>query len=125
MTGRLKDLIIIGGRNLYPTDIEQACGRPRALRPGAARPSRRSRRAKRVAIVLEMDAAGGVDLGGRIAAMRSAIARATGAQANAVALRPKTIAKTPSGKVQRRLCRERFLSRRLDVVAEWSLLDRA
>jgi acyl-CoA synthetase (AMP-forming)/AMP-acid ligase II len=34
VTGRLKDLIIIGGRNLYPHDLEAVAGEVDGLRPG-------------------------------------------------------------------------------------------
>ena len=34
--GRLKDVIIMAGRNIYPTDIERAAGRIRGVRPGCA-----------------------------------------------------------------------------------------
>jgi fatty-acyl-CoA synthase len=34
VTGRLKDLIIIGGRNLYPHDLEAVAGEVAGLRPG-------------------------------------------------------------------------------------------
>lgn len=34
--GRIKDVIIMGGRNIYPTDIERAAGSVRGVRPGNA-----------------------------------------------------------------------------------------
>ncbi|MFC6014137.1 fatty acyl-AMP ligase [Nocardia lasii] len=34
--GRMKDVIIMGGRNIYPTDIERAALRVRGVRPGNA-----------------------------------------------------------------------------------------
>ncbi|MFC8045595.1 fatty acyl-AMP ligase [Nocardia sp. NPDC057353] len=34
--GRIKDVIIMGGRNIYPTDIERAAGRVTGVRPGNA-----------------------------------------------------------------------------------------
>ncbi|WP_067653129.1 fatty acyl-AMP ligase [Nocardia harenae] len=34
--GRIKDVIIMGGRNIYPTDIERAAGRVAGVRPGNA-----------------------------------------------------------------------------------------
>ncbi|PRC51435.1 long-chain fatty acid--CoA ligase, partial [Mycobacterium sp. ITM-2017-0098] len=34
--GRLKDVIIMAGRNIYPTDIERAASRVDGVRPGCA-----------------------------------------------------------------------------------------
>ncbi|MCT4574397.1 AMP-binding protein, partial [Bacillus thuringiensis] len=34
--GRVKDVIIMGGRNVYPTDIERAAGSVAGVRPGNA-----------------------------------------------------------------------------------------
>src|ERR1700730_9549134 len=34
--GRVKDVIIMAGRNLYPTDIERGAGRVKGVRPGCA-----------------------------------------------------------------------------------------
>jgi len=36
VTGRLKDLVIIGGRNFYPQDLESVAGEVPGLRPGRA-----------------------------------------------------------------------------------------
>src|SRR6202012_776873 len=34
--GRVKDVIIMAGRNIYPTDSERAAGRVEGVRPGCA-----------------------------------------------------------------------------------------
>lgn len=36
--GRVKDVIIMAGRNIYPTDIERAAGRVDGVRPAAPSP---------------------------------------------------------------------------------------
>jgi acyl carrier protein len=56
-----------------------------------------------------------------IAAVRRAITEEYELRAHAVVMvRPGTIAKTPNGKIQRGVCRDDYLERRLVVVREWS-----
>lgn len=122
VTGRIKDLLIVGGRNHYPTDVEQACeAMAPALRQGcgAAFAFERDGR-ERIAVVYEVTNRPGIDYEAVITAIRRATARAIDAQVDAVVLiEPRTIPKTSSGKVQRHLCRARLAERGLDVVAEW------
>jgi acyl-CoA synthetase (AMP-forming)/AMP-acid ligase II len=123
VTGRIKDLVIVGGRNHYPTDVELAC---EAMSPelrkgcGAAFGFEREGR-ERIGVVYEVADRPGRDDDAVIAAIRRATAHAIDAQVDAVVLiAPRTIPKTSSGKVQRHLCRTLFLERRLEAVAEWS-----
>jgi acyl-CoA synthetase (AMP-forming)/AMP-acid ligase II len=126
VTGRIKDVLIVRGRNYYPTDVELAC---EATSPelrkgcGAAFGFEREGR-ERVAVVYEVADRPGRDDDAVITAIRRATAHAIEAQVDAVVLiAPRTIPKTSSGKVQRHLCRTRFLERRLEAVAEWSLTE--
>jgi acyl-CoA synthetase (AMP-forming)/AMP-acid ligase II len=60
VTGRLKDLIIIGGRNLYPQDIEAAAAEVPGLRPGriaAFGITERARATEVLVLLAEVDAA--------------------------------------------------------------------
>lgn len=120
VTGRIKDLIVVVGRNHHPLDIELACERASAaLRPGCGAAFSVERAgAERIAIVFEV--AAGVDTAVTMAAMRATVASATGGQVDAIALLAKgTLPKTSSGKVQRHRCPP-FLSAGVDgVIASW------
>jgi acyl-CoA synthetase (AMP-forming)/AMP-acid ligase II len=124
VTGRIKELVIVGGRNLHPLDIELACERAAPqLRPGCGaafsfEPDGR----EQIAVVYEVTADPSVDYGAVIRAIRNAVARTIQAQVHTIVLIvPKTIPKTPSGKVQRQLCRSLLAGGKLEVIAEWSL----
>lgn len=103
--GRLKDVIIMGGRNLYPTDIERAATSVEGVRAGnavAVRLEAGSRR-ERFAVVLESKLAGDAEA-------EKALAKEVAARVrDAVDMRPFAVVvlpagslpKTPSGKVKR------------------------
>ena len=119
ITGRLKDLIIIRGLNHYPQDIEFAVERSHeALRPGCgAAFSVEVAGEERLVVVQEVAVRKQPDLDSVIDSIRQAVAKAHELQVYGVALiRPGTIPKTSSGKIQRRACREKFLEGGLDEV---------
>ncbi|NRQ31675.1 fatty acyl-AMP ligase [Nonomuraea sp. NN258] len=109
VTGRLKDLIIIRGRNHYPEDIEatvRAACAPAA--PGSvAAFSVPAADGERLVVLVE----GGPGLtDGVVPALRRAINRHHGLTAQDLLLvRRGTLPRTTSGKVRRRACRERYL----------------
>ncbi|NKN33775.1 AMP-binding protein [Marichromatium bheemlicum] len=117
LTGRVKDLIIRGGRNLYPYELEQAIGALRGVRQGcvvafAARdPGQGSERLVVVAETKERDP-------GRRALLRQRIlARAgevLGAPPDEIVLAPpRAVLKTSSGKLRRGDTRARYLAGRI------------
>ena len=123
VTGRLKDLIIIRGQNHYPQDIEYTVERCHpALKPGCgAAFSIDEAGEERLVVVQEVDDKQPL-ANSDIERICRAIAHEHEIQAYAVLLiKPKTISKTSSGKIQRHACRNAFLASRLDVVAEWRL----
>src|SRR5438046_3016284 len=126
VTGRLKDLIIIRGRNHYPQDIELTVERSHpALRPGCgAAFAVEVAGAEQLVVVQEVKHARGTLEGAAVAgAIRQAIAAAHELLAYAVLLvEPRSILKTSSGKIQRQACRAAFLAGRLNVV-HGSILD--
>ncbi|MEM7582118.1 MAG: amino acid adenylation domain-containing protein [Acidobacteriota bacterium] len=122
VTGRLKDLIIIRGRNLYPQDVErtvEAC-HP-ALRPGAgAAFSVELDGEERLAVVHELGRPRPADLNEVLNAIRSAIAEEHEVQVAAIVLSPPaTVPKTSSGKVERRSSKQAFLNDELRQLASW------
>ncbi|MEW5931590.1 MAG: AMP-binding protein, partial [Gemmatimonadota bacterium] len=128
VTGRVKDLVIIRGRNHYPHDIEQTTARAHsALRPGgAAAFSVDHAGEERLVVVQEVTRqCTGPDLEEIAGAVRAAVAREHELQVYAVALvKPGTVPKTSSGKIQRLLCRQTFLAQKLPVLGV-SVLDDA
>ncbi|MEM8934445.1 MAG: fatty acyl-AMP ligase, partial [Acidobacteriota bacterium] len=122
VTGRLKDLIILRGRNLAPQDLERTveASHP-SLRPtcGAAF-SVEAAGEERLVLVQELEYRRKPDSDEVLAAIRRAVGEAHEVQPDAVVvIRPSSIPKTTSGKIQRRACRERFLSGDLDEVFSW------
>jgi hypothetical protein len=133
ITGRIKDLIIIRGKNYYPQDIELTVERshPR-VRPGAVIAfAIEHAGVERLVIVAEVDPrelSAGEDrqkeLGLIVSAIRIAVNAEHALQVHSVALiKPRTIDKTSSGKLARRGCRSRYLTRTLDIELLWTLSD--
>lgn len=119
VTGRLKDLIIIRGINHYPQDIELTveASHP-ALRPGCgAAFSIEINSEEKLVIVQEVDGRRKFDPSEVILAIRKSVSENHELQAYAsVLVKPGTIPKTSSGKIQRDACRKAFLSGNLDEV---------
>jgi 8-amino-7-oxononanoate synthase len=124
VTGRLKDVIILQGRNLYPHDLEQAAERSHPdLRPGFGA-AFGVEQAGAEALVLALEVSRHHDRAEDDAlfhAVRTALAEAAGVvPGEIVLLKQGTIPRTSSGKIQRRACRAAYLSDALDVVARWT-----
>jgi len=123
VTGRLKDLIIIRGLNHYPQDIERTVEQSHpSLRPAAgAAFSVDMDEEERLVVVHEVERAQrNSDLGEVVAAIRRAVTDEHEVDVHAVVLiRPASILKTSSGKIQRRACRAAFLDGTLSVLHEW------
>lgn len=103
--GRVKDVIIMGGRNIYPTDIERVAQTVDGVRAGNAAAVRWSTAGGResFALVVESREAADDAAAQRIsAAVRSAVTAAIGARPAVVKVVPVgTLPKTPSGKIKR------------------------
>src|SRR5215471_10294571 len=122
ITGRLKDLIIIRGTNYYPQDIEQTVERAhcRLLVNRGAAFSVEVDGEERVVVLQELKPRRDTDLDEVVRGIRRAVADEHEVAAYAVVLlRPGTIPRTTSGKIQRSACRQAFLSKQLEVLKEW------
>ncbi len=126
VTGRLKDLIIVRGRNHYPQDLEKTAESAHpALRPNSgAAVSVTIENEERVILVHEVTRPSLRDLNAEeiAAAVREAIAARHELQVYSVGLlKTGSIPKTSSGKIQRRACRKGYLDGTLNIVGEHTL----
>jgi acyl transferase domain-containing protein/acyl-CoA synthetase (AMP-forming)/AMP-acid ligase II/acyl carrier protein len=123
VTGRLKDLIIIRGRNHYPQDIERTVEQVHpALRSGhGATFSVEVAGEERLVIVYEIDRHyrnAGMDE--MFEAVRRAVVESHDLQIHALVLvKTLSIPKTSSGKIKRHACRKMFLDETLKAVKAW------
>jgi acyl-CoA synthetase (AMP-forming)/AMP-acid ligase II len=114
ITGRIKDVIIFAGRNLYPQDIEAAAqaSHPAIRTNGVAAFSVTRDDAEQLVVVAEILRSAkptGEDLKNVEDAIAAAITRSHGMAPHTVHLAPvSTIPLTTSGKVRRGACRDAF-----------------
>ncbi len=119
MCGRIKDIIIVGGRNVFPEDIERAVGPLDGVRAGnvIAFGMDGYKGKESVVVVAEIrrtETSGGLD------EIRSRIHERTldvcGLPPRDIMLvQPSTLPKTSSGKLQRSKCREEYLAEQLEL----------
>ncbi|HSS49676.1 MAG TPA: condensation domain-containing protein, partial [Thermoanaerobaculia bacterium] len=117
VTGRLKDLIIIRGRNLYPQDLEKVIERSDpALRPGGGAVFAVDVDGEeRLVVVHEREIRSEAAVEAIAEAVRRAVSEEFQVQVYEVVLiRAGTIAKTSSGKIRRGACRQAYLEGALD-----------
>ncbi|WP_132945411.1 non-ribosomal peptide synthetase [Tumebacillus sp. BK434] len=127
VTGRMKDLIIIRGRNHYPQDIEftvQEC-HPAIATGNLAAFSVLIDEEERLVITAEVERSmRRSNLDEVVATVRQAVAEAHELQVyGVVLLKPASIPKTSSGKIQRHACKDRFQHGGLEVLKS-DVLDR-
>jgi acyl-CoA synthetase (AMP-forming)/AMP-acid ligase II len=126
ITGRIKDLMILWGRNQYPQHIEQTVEKCHpCLRPnhGAAFSVPLDGEEHLVIVhEVERNYFRRLPVQEVIGTIRQAIAEEHMAEVYAIVLlKPGAIPKTSSGKIQRRTCRAKFLDHSFNAIAEWKL----
>lgn len=118
VAGRLKDLIIVRGRNLYPQDLELCAERshPSLRDGGACAFSLQGSGDEQVVLVQEV-ADGAAQLDEVARALRRAVAqRQEVALHEVVFIKQGALPRTTSGKLQRSACRAQLLARELPVL---------
>ncbi len=103
--GRVKDVIIMAGRNIYPTDIERAAGRVAGVRPGCAVAVRLDAGHARESFAVAVESNAYQDPA-EVRRIEHQVAHEVVSEVdlrprNVVVLGPGTIPKTPSGKLRR------------------------
>ncbi|MCM2421597.1 MULTISPECIES: fatty acyl-AMP ligase [unclassified Streptomyces] len=127
VTGRLKEVIIINGRNVYPQDVEFAV---RAISPALAHGAGAafSVEAGREQLVVVQEVKGEGASAASLRALAQQVQAMIGQDfnipaGNVLLVRPGTVRRTTSGKVQRTLMRQLFLDGELR--GEYEALDPA
>jgi acyl-CoA synthetase (AMP-forming)/AMP-acid ligase II len=117
VTGRLKDLIIIDGRNHYPPDIESSIEQSHpTLQAGACAAFSVDIEGEERLVVIAETSRPPSDPEAIVKAVRQAVAEHHDLRIYSVLLlKPGGIPRTSSGKIQRYLCRSSFLSKTLNV----------
>lgn len=114
--GRLKDVIIVAGRNIYPEDIERAAGSVEGVRAGnvIAFGIDGNKGKEAVVVVAEIKAGDPEELRKNI---RYRVISICGIPPKDICLVQKgSLPKTSSGKLQRSLCKKQYSERCLKVV---------
>jgi fatty-acyl-CoA synthase len=108
--GRIKDVIIVGGRNVFPEDVERAAAEVDGVRAGnvIAFGIEGNNGRERLIVVAETKADDPAPVRSEVARkVSSAVGLPPG---EVVLVTPGTLPKTSSGKLQRSLCRNRYLT---------------
>jgi acyl-CoA synthetase (AMP-forming)/AMP-acid ligase II len=109
ITGRLKDMIIVGGRNLYPEDAERVAANVDGVRRGNAVAFGVVRKAREGLVLIAETRLVGEEAVRLARQVASEVRKAMGvAMEHVVLLAPGSLPKTPSGKLQRTLTRMRY-----------------
>jgi len=103
--GRAKDVIIMAGRNIYPTDVERAAGRVLGVRAGCVAAVRLDAGHCRESFAVAVES-NNVDDPAQVRRIKHEVAHEVVTEVavrprNVVVLAPGAIPKTPSGKLRR------------------------
>ena len=121
VSGRIKDVIVVAGRSLYPQDLERTVREVSALFGSGTAfgvPGER----ERVVVVQELRTRSryGVDLAELTAGVQRRLSEQYDVSAGGVLLvRPGTVRRTTSGKLERAAMRRMFLNGELTALHQW------
>ncbi|MET0325410.1 MAG: AMP-binding protein [Ilumatobacteraceae bacterium] len=116
LCGRIKDVIIVGGRNVFPEDIERAVGVLDGVRAGNVIAFGMEGYKGKESVVVVAETRGGSDLDAVRQAIHHRTLEVCGLPPRDVLLvQPSTLPKTSSGKLQRAKCREQYLDEQLEL----------
>lgn len=122
ITGRQKDLIIVGGKNIYPQDIENALNDIPGVHPGrtvAFGVPNEALGTEDIAVICEVDTSDPQAHAAITRAIRTRVAQTTDATARYVHLAgPRWLIKTSSGKIARTANRQQFIEQVLSQSSE-------
>jgi fatty-acyl-CoA synthase len=116
LCGRIKDVIIISGRNIFPEDIERSIGSVEGVRAGnvIAFGVEGDKRKETLVVVAEARTDNYAEVK---KAVRQQVVGVVGFPPRDIVLvQPGTLPKTSSGKLQRTLCRKQYLDQELQVL---------
>lgn len=123
VTGRIKDLIIVRGRNHYPQDIErtvEVC-HPALRRDHVVSFGVDVEGEERVVVVCGVMRAQKLNQDELFSAVRAVLAQEHELGPHAIVLvKGSEIPRTSSGKLQRRGCKDLYLRGELEIVGQWS-----
>lgn len=135
ITGRLKDVIIVRGRNIYPQDVEATvAAEVEFIEPNGCAAFAMEGQGGEEAIGIVVEADRGTV---RVAETEPTLIEAVAARIQAAVvngfevkvarialIRPGSFPRTSSGKVQRRACRQRLANGSLEMVYNWAATGR-
>ncbi len=113
VTGRKKEVIIVGGRNYYPDDVEQLVNQVPGVRMDRAVAigiTDAQRATERLVVLTETDRGEAADRLALQMAIRQALLAADYPISEVTLLKPKSIQSTLTGKLKRLDCKERYLA---------------
>ncbi len=126
VTGRLKDLVIIQGRNYYPQDLEWTVTHSETVLSGysCAAFSIEVSGEERLVIVQEVSLRDSPDLGQLIGAIRLAIAREHEIEVYGITfIKAGSLPKTTSGKIERHTCKAMYHARTFKAIGGWRVFQ--
>jgi acyl-CoA synthetase (AMP-forming)/AMP-acid ligase II len=124
VTGRIKDIIVIRGHNYYPYDIEHTVARISShfIPTGTAAFAIEVNDLTELGIVQEVNRTGlrALDYDEATKLIRASVVKNHGISPGIIALvKPHTIPRTSSGKIQRGKCKNRLIGKQLSELYRW------